>query len=175
VVNRHRKYANIEWGLDVVNITFTVMTKDNRGKRNVLAEYPIRLLHEEHCINGTQPLANKREHYCWDFCPVSDWVKVETSDGTLNQIDHAFCEFLDESNLVEIKIYRFQSEGPDHANPKIYQVGSKLVCFLEEYASRDLSLQPTFDESNRITGCQLRQDRGEDEEAIYYPFNKPNE
>ena len=85
--------------------------------------------------------------------PVSEWMKVETKNGTYNQIDHAFCEFIDGSNFVEVKVLRYLSEGPNYENPLVYQVGFKLVCFAEGYSSRDISIMPTFDESNRINGA----------------------
>lgn len=170
-VHRYRKFANKV--IDIENIIFTVITKNKTGKRDVISQYRIPLVYKEHKVHGTEPLAALREHHSWDFCPISEWMKVETTDGLMNQIDHAFCEFQDESNLIEVKILRFQSEGTDHKNPRVYQVGSKLLMFKESYSNKDVALQPTFDESNRITGCQLRHDRGEEEEAVHYPFNTP--
>jgi len=78
--------------IDIEQIIFTVMTKNKSGKRDVLTQYRIPLLYE-HKVHGTIPLAGDRQHHAWDFCPVSEWIKVETSEGLLNQIDHAFCEF----------------------------------------------------------------------------------
>ena len=104
--------------IDIENSRFTVLQKNSKGQRTVHFQYPIALMCEEHKCHGTQALACKRTHHQWDLVPVSEWMKVETKYGTYHQIDHAFCEFIDGSNFVEVKVLRYQSDfGPNYENP----------------------------------------------------------
>ena len=43
------------------------------------------------------------------------------------QWDFAFCEYTEDQKLIEIKNFRFESEGQDHQNPKFYQTASKVL------------------------------------------------
>lgn len=93
-------------------------------------------------------------------------------------MDLAFCEYSVQQQILQIRILRFQSEyseDQDHTNSKLFQVGTKLILSQQPLTIGSLTLQPRFDEMNRIKGCQLRRKLKREEQANYYLFKNPNE